>query len=209
MSRLAAQYRKPTGLQAIGATALGTAVVAGAAWLSVAFWDGTRPWSPASLPAILPMLMMDADGLAEVDGAVLAARWGAALFLALGVPLVVPRWWMVVPGVLCWGLLVPGSAVYFWQHWSAGVEHQGAVYTVALAGINAACAAGTGWLAAAALERRRSYARRFAFTLVLCTWLVWFAFPWLGKLPGDLGEATDESVSRWPGLAFRARDTDS
>jgi hypothetical protein len=173
----------PTKLQAAVAVFAGAIVVAGASWLAVAFTNGSRFWSPAPLPMVLPAWLIGESVLGNIDaGPALIPLIGAALFSVLGIPLALPQSKAVMPSLVFCGVVLLGSVIFFATSWSYGVKYQGLSYTVTLAVINLGLACTAVWLGLNAF-RLRTYRYRFAFTLQLCTWFVWFAFPWLGEMP--------------------------
>jgi len=172
-----------TRWNAILAVVCGALVVAGTSWIGVAFANGSRPWSPAPFPMILPAWLIGEYLLGNIDaGPGLIPYIGAALFLVVGFPLLSPRSTSVLPPIIFGGLVLVGSLVFFCSSWSYGIRWQGLRYTATLAIINLALALVAAWLGRNAY-RQRTYSYRFAFTLLLCIWFVWFSFPWLGEMP--------------------------
>jgi len=79
-------------------------------------------------------------------------------------------------------LLTALSMYTLWGDWGAGVKAQGRTYTAevtALNGIALLICWGL-WVRARA---RPSLARSLWFHWVTTVWLVWLAFPWLGRVP--------------------------
>src|SRR5574341_1857051 len=162
---------------------LGAIVVAGVSLLGIAYCNGSRVWSPCPLPLMLSASWIGENLLGDIDrGPALIPLLGASLFVVIALPLATRTSRVVLPPLLFCAVVMLGSVFYFIVAWPYGVQFEGLAYTSTLAGFNLVLCAVAVWLGRMAV-RSRSYRDRYRFTLFMCMWFVWFAFPWLGEMP--------------------------
>lgn len=88
--------------------------------------------------------------------------------------------WRLPHVALLMGLLTVLSVVYFGLRLPEGVDHQGAIYAVAMVVANAAALL-TFWTAWARWRRALTVRRSVCLCLLACCWLFWCAFPYFGE----------------------------
>jgi len=165
------------------ALALPTLAVAMAAGLSVAS-NVPRPWSPTSLLAVIPAMLLPwpATSAAEVQlvASITGALTVALAFVAWSYPCVqterIPRL-----SLLAFTNLGVADAIWLAGGWSYGVHYQGRMHTLIVIGCNVLAGLASVGLF---LRNRRapSAASNLAFHTVCFVALGFCAFPWLGEL---------------------------